>query len=108
MFAGRIMRDAGFEIVEAANGLEGLARLEETGVPDVALVDWNMPEMTGIEFVRAVRAEAAYGGMKIMMVTTESESSQVETALEAGANEYAMKPFTAESIRAKLSILGLL
>jgi two-component system, chemotaxis family, chemotaxis protein CheY len=107
MIIGRILREIGFEVVEAGNGQEALTKLEETGVADIALVDWNMPEMTGIEFVRAVRAEPAYADMKMMMVTTESEAEQVTTALEAGANEYAMKPFTKEVIQEKLALLGI-
>jgi len=71
-------------------------------------VDWNMPEMTGIEFVQAVRAKPEYDGMKLMMVTTETEMSQVSVALEAGANEYAMKPFTKEVLHDKLTMLGVI
>ncbi len=107
MIIGRIMREIGFEVVEAADGQQALAKLEEIGCADVALVDWNMPEMTGIEFVQAVRAEPAYAEMKVMMVTTESEAEQVTVALEAGANEYAMKPFTKEVIQEKLALLGI-
>ena len=107
MVIGRILREIGFEIAEAGNGLEGLERLKEIGSPDVALVDWNMPEMSGLEFVQAVRAKPEYDGMKVMMVTTESEMSQVALALESGANEYAMKPFTKEVLRDKLALLGV-
>jgi two-component system chemotaxis response regulator CheY len=107
MIIGRILREIGFEVVEAGDGQEALTKLEETGGADLAMVDWNMPEMSGIDFVRAVRAESAYDNMKMMMVTTESEVSQVSTALEAGANEYAMKPFTKEVIQEKLALLGI-
>ena len=107
MIIGRILRECGFEVIEASNGVEALGRLEELGPADLALVDWNMPEMTGIEFVKAVRAESTYDNMKMMMVTTESEAEQVVTALEAGANEYAMKPFTKEVIQEKLALLGI-
>jgi two-component system chemotaxis response regulator CheY len=107
MIIGRILREIGFEVIEAGNGQEALDKLEEVGGAEVALVDWNMPEMSGIDFVRAVRAEDAYAEMKLMMVTTESEAEQVTTALEAGANEYAMKPFTKEVIQEKLALLGI-
>lgn len=107
MIIGRILREIGFEVVEAADGQQALARLEEGGRADLALVDWNMPEMSGIEFVRAVRAEPAYADMKLMMVTTESEAEQVSVALQAGADEYAMKPFTKEVIQEKLALLGI-
>jgi two-component system chemotaxis response regulator CheY len=107
MIIGRILRELGFEIQEAENGLTAVQKLKETGVVELALVDWNMPEMSGIEFVQAVRDDAAYDSMKIMMVTTESEVEQVTAALEAGANEYAMKPFTKEVIQEKLALLGI-
>ena len=105
---GKIMRELGFgEVVEAGNGLEALERLKEKGKPQIALVDWNMPEMNGYEFVCAVRADSAYDDVPLMMVTTETEMAQVITALEAGANEYVMKPFTKDVLREKLIILGL-
>lgn len=107
MIIGRILREIGFEVVEAGNGQEALTKLKEGGGADLAMVDWNMPEMTGIEFVRAVRADTTYDEMKMMMVTTEAEASQVMTALEAGANEYAMKPFTKDVIQEKLALLGI-
>ena len=91
----------------AGNGREGLERLRQLERADVALVDWNMPEMNGFEFVRAVRADPAYRDLRLVMVTTETEASQVMSALEAGANEYVMKPFNRDVIVEKLSLLGL-
>ncbi|MBI5387501.1 MAG: response regulator [Verrucomicrobia bacterium] len=107
MIIGRILRELGFEIHEAGNGIEGLDRLREIGQPDITLVDWNMPEMTGFEFLKAVRAQSEYDSMKLMMVTTETEMNQVANALDAGANEYVMKPFTKDVIKEKLSLLGV-
>lgn len=107
MIIGRIIRELGFETTEAGDGQEGLARLEEHGAPDLILVDWNMPGMNGYEFVEAARGNSAYNKSKIMMVTTESEVGQITKALDAGANEYVMKPFTADIIRDKLAILGM-
>ncbi|ATX82887.1 two-component system, chemotaxis family, response regulator CheY [Mariprofundus ferrinatatus] len=107
MIIGRTVKALGFEIIEACHGREALERLQDSGTFDVALVDWNMPEMNGYEFICAVRADAAYNDMKIVMVTTEAEMSQVIKALEAGANEYIMKPFTKEMIQEKLQLLGL-
>lgn len=104
---GRIMRELGFEPCEAANGREALAVLESTGVPELALVDWNMPEMNGLEFVEAARARPECAGMRIVMVTTETEMAQMVRALEAGADEYVMKPFTADVLREKLALLNL-
>src|SRR4051812_22331836 len=83
-----MLKQFGFEITEAANGQEGLDRLRQFGQPDVILVDWNMPVMSGYEFVRAVRADPSLSGAPLMMVTTETELEQVKTALDAGINEY--------------------
>jgi two-component system chemotaxis response regulator CheY len=82
-------------------------QLPTLGKVDLALVDWNMPEMDGYEFVRAVRAEHMYDGVLLMMVTTETEMENVVRALAAGANEYVMKPFTQEVILEKLQLFGM-
>lgn len=97
----------GFEVIEADNGRSALDELERTGPVDLALVDWNMPVMTGYELIQEVRARPTLDGMAIMMVTTETESAQVAKALDAGANEYVMKPFTDDVLREKLLMLGL-
>jgi two-component system chemotaxis response regulator CheY len=104
---GDMMRRLGFEVHEAGHGLEALERLKEIDSPDVLLVDWNMPEMNGIEFIRAVRAQPQYSDVPIMMVTTETEMERMAQAFVAGANEYVMKPFDQETIAAKLQILGV-
>ncbi|MGA2985298.1 MAG: response regulator [Terriglobia bacterium] len=103
----RMLRALEFEVVEAANGREAMERLQANGKFDLALVDWNMPEMNGFEFVRAVRAKQMYDGVLLMMVTTETEMENVVRALAAGANEYVMKPFTPEVILEKLRIFGM-
>jgi two-component system chemotaxis response regulator CheY len=104
----RITTQLGFEVCEAGNGkeaLEYLAGAEE--LPTFALVDWNMPEMNGLDFVTAVRADQRLRAMTLMMVTTESEQSQIVRALAAGAHEYVIKPFTPDAIEEKLALLGL-
>jgi two-component system chemotaxis response regulator CheY len=104
----RITAQLGFDVCEAGNGreaLEYLAAAEE--LPQFALVDWNMPEMNGLDFVTAVRADQRLRGMTLMMVTTESEQSQIVRALAAGAHEYVIKPFTPDAIEEKLALLGL-
>jgi two-component system, chemotaxis family, chemotaxis protein CheY len=108
LILARIAGQLGFEVIEAGNGREALDRLEalET-VPELALVDWNMPEMNGLEFITAVRREPKYKSMTLMMVTTESEQGQIVRALAAGAHEYVIKPFTPEAIAEKLALLGL-
>jgi len=102
----RILTGMKFEVSEAKDGHEALGRLAESGRPDLALVDWNMPNMNGFEFLKAIRADHAFDAMVIVMVTTEVEMHQVASALEAGANEYVMKPFTEEGMREKLQLLG--
>lgn len=100
-----ILAELGIEAVEAGHGRDALARLTEDPDIPLALVDWNMPEMDGLEFVLAVRANREYDGLRIVMVTTETEIEQVMRALSAGANEYVMKPFTKDVLVAKLSLL---
>jgi two-component system chemotaxis response regulator CheY len=113
MILTRFVTQLGFEVVEAGNGKEAMEYLTNTvlngdgEVPGLALVDWNMPEMNGLEFVTALRAEPRMRSMTIMMVTTESEQSQIVRALAAGAHEYVIKPFTPDAIMDKLALLGL-
>ncbi len=105
---GSILEDFGYEVRHAGHGREALDVLEEGYLPDLACVDWNMPVMDGLQFVSAVRSNPAYRSVTLMMVTTESEHSQIVRALAAGAHEYMIKPFTADAIRDKLALLGLL
>ena len=106
---GETVRELGFEVSEASNGREALDKLEAMGAPvQLMLVDWNMPEMNGLEFVTRLRQDERFQGSLIVMVTTETAVDQMVNALEAGANEYVMKPFTKEIIQDKLRLLGLL
>jgi two-component system chemotaxis response regulator CheY len=105
---GSILEDFGYEVRPAGDGREALDVLEEGYLPDLACVDWNMPVMDGLQFVSAVRSNPAYRSVALMMVTTESETSQIVRALAAGAHEYMIKPFTADAMRDKLALLGLL
>lgn len=104
---GEIMKQIGFEVSEAGNGLEALQRLEELGAPDLVLVDWNMPEMNGLDFIKAVRANPNYSDLPLMMVTTETEMERMALAFMAGVNEYVMKPFDKATILDKLQLLGI-
>ena len=105
---GDMLRQLSFEVVEAANGRQALQYLEGARLPDIVLVDWNMPEMNGLEFVKAVRAQDRLRDLPLMMVTTETEMDQMAAALEAGANEYLMKPFDKKSVTEKLQLLEVL
>ena len=107
LILGRFMVEAGFEVLEAEDGRDALQKLGSDQEFDLALVDWNMPNMNGIELVQAIRADPRLQNMQIMMVTTESEMQQIVRALEAGANEYVMKPFTKDVLVEKLDLLGL-
>ena len=107
LILGRILVGLGFEVEEATNGREGLAHFESGTAPDLVLVDWNMPEMSGIDFVTAVRRPPYASTTRVIMVSTETEVPQMVRALEAGADEYVMKPFTREVIIEKLQLLGL-
>jgi two-component system chemotaxis response regulator CheY len=107
MILRRVLTGSGFEVIEAGDGQQALDLVAAGPVPDVALIDWNMPVMNGLEFVIAVRANKDYRHMTLMMVTTESEHGQIVRALAAGAHEYVLKPFTNEAITEKLSLLGL-
>ena len=104
----RILTGVGFRTSEATNGLEALEVLSQHDDISIALVDWNMPQMNGHEFVKAVRSNPANDELWLMMVTTETEMSRVVKAMAAGANEYVMKPFTEDAILEKLKLLGLL
>ena len=102
------LKKLGFDVTEAINGRDALDRLKGMAKADLVMVDWNMPEMDGISFVRAVRAEGHYATLPLMMVTTNTDRAHVAEALDAGADEYIMKPFTGDMIREKLELLGLL
>ena len=106
LLVGNILREQGYDVVAAGHGQEGLERLQENSEIRLVLVDWNMPVMDGLEFIQAVRKVRAWDEVRLVMVTTETESEQVQRAITAGANEYVMKPFTAEVLIAKLSLLG--
>ena len=107
MIARNMLQDLGFEIVEAENGQEALSVCQRS-FPEAILLDWNMPVMDGIEFLRALRALPGGDTPKVVFCTTENDLDNIRTALEAGANEYIMKPFDNEIMQAKLSQVGLL
>ena len=103
----RHMTRLGFEVAQAGDGQEALDQLDAGLRPAVALVDWNMPVMDGLTFIKTVRNRDEFRDMSIMMVTTESEHGNIVRALAAGAHEYVIKPFSDEVITEKLALLGL-
>lgn len=106
---GATVKNLGFEVCEAGNGKQAVEALEKEGDSvQLMLVDWNMPEMNGLEFVTHVRSQDKFKSAKVMMVTTETAADQMIRALEAGADEYIMKPFTEDAIRDKLRLMGVI
>jgi len=107
MILSGILNELGYEVRQAENGQDALSQVAQIMDLKVFLVDWNMPEMNGLEFVKNIRKDNRFAKVPVMMVTTETEVSQVMAALEAGANEYVMKPFTRDIIEGKLRMLGV-
>jgi two-component system chemotaxis response regulator CheY len=101
-----LLEEKGIECEEAADGQAGMDQLKSRPPYDLALVDWNMPVMNGLDMLKQLRAEG-YGEIKVMMVTTEAENDYILRALDAGADEYLMKPFDDEALTEKLVMLGL-
>ena len=102
----RMLTELGVETSEAGDGGEALGVIDGGLRPDLILVDWNMPVLSGLEFIEQVRQPPRSSTAKIVMVTTETEVPQVVRALSAGADEYVMKPFSKEAILEKLMMLG--
>lgn len=97
-----------YEVDQAADGREALERLQSGASYEFALVDWNMPVMNGLDFVRAARSDQRFQSLPLIMVTTVNDIEPMQVALAAGASEYVMKPFDAEMISDKLRLLGVL
>ncbi len=104
--ARHILETLNFTVSEAADGREALAAVERE-TPDVVLLDWNMPVMGGMDVLRALRSGNASGLPKIVFCTTENGTAHIRAALEAGADEYIMKPFDRDTLASKLSIVGI-
>lgn len=107
MMLRRTLEGLGFEVLEAEHGVAALAFLEAGGPVDVCLVDWNMPVMDGLDFIKAVRSVPAYERMVLVMVTSESDPARILRALMAGADEYATKPLTPDALVDKLGLVGI-
>ncbi len=100
-----ILEALNFDVSEAENGQEGLDCCRET-MPDVVLLDWNMPVMTGIEFVKALRSGPDGDKPKVVFCTTENDVAHIREAIDAGADEYVMKPFDHETLQIKMQLVG--
>jgi two-component system chemotaxis response regulator CheY len=104
--ARRILEEIGYEVAEAADGVEGLAWCR-AAMPDAILLDWNMPVMTGIEFLKRLRGEPGGETPVVVFCTVENDLAHIREALDAGANEYIMKPFDGDIVTGKLIEAGL-
>jgi two-component system, chemotaxis family, chemotaxis protein CheY len=101
----RMLRGMGFDdVFEAENGVAAFRAIRDHGSPDVVLVDWNMPEMSGIEFIRRIRQTGMLDEASLVMVTSETAVEKIAEALESGADEYLMKPFTQDALLEKIEL----
>ena len=100
-----ILESLGFEVYDAENGQDGLRKVDAKA-PDLILLDWNMPVMNGIEFLRELRAKPGGDAPKVVFCTTENDVDHIREAMSAGANEYVMKPFDHETLELKLQLIG--
>ncbi|WP_419825115.1 response regulator [Sphingomonas sp.] len=104
--ARHILETIGFDVQEAGDGQEALDHCRATA-PDVVLLDWNMPVMSGIEFLRALGREAMQRKPKVIFCTTENGVAHIRAAIDAGADEYVMKPFDRETLQSKFALVGV-
>lgn len=104
--ARRIMEDLQYTVAEAEDGMAALRAVREK-MPDLIFMDWNLPTMKGVEFVKSVRGQQDGGHPVILFATTENDATEVAHAMAAGANKYVMKPFDGSIVRAKLAEIGV-
>jgi len=108
MVLARTLRDLGYEVREAANGREALEVIAvEKHAVTLVLVDWNMPDINGLDLLKRLRQIPEQCSPIVVMVTSETDVEKMTTALEAGANEYVMKPFTKDILIEKLQLAGI-
>ena len=104
--ARHILETLDFAVDEAGDGREAMTRCAAGTPPDVILLDWNMPVMDGMEFLRELGESAVSPRPKVVFCTTENGLAHIRAAIEAGADEYVMKPFDRETLQSKLQIVG--
>ncbi len=104
--ARHILESLEFQVCEAVDGQDGVEQCETVN-PDVILLDWNMPVMTGIEFITQLRVRDGGDKPKVVFCTTENDVAHIREAISAGADEYVMKPFDHETLQIKLQLVGM-
>ncbi|MDW3207125.1 MAG: response regulator [Alphaproteobacteria bacterium] len=107
MVARKILEELGFEVIEAEDGQEALDECKKS-MPDGVLLDWNMPVMDGLTFLKELRKLPSGGDPKVVFCTTENDLNHIQEAISAGADEYIMKPFDSEIVSSKFAQVGLL
>ena len=105
--ARRILEDLRFHVEEAGDGLEALNACRRS-MPDAVLLDWNMPVMSGIEFLQKLRVERGGDRPIVVFCTTENDIDHIQEAIRCGANEYIMKPFDSDIVQSKFAEVGLI
>lgn len=105
--ARRIVEDLGFKAEEAVDGAKALDATK-VSMPDVVLLDWEMPNLSGLGYVKELRTLSYGDKPKVVFCATENDPQRIQRALDAGADEYIMKPFDGEIVRAKFDIIGVL
>jgi two-component system chemotaxis response regulator CheY len=105
--ARHILESLHITVAEACDGRDALTQCE-AAMPDVVLLDWNMPVMTGMEFLQELSRRALPARPKVIFCTTENGIGHIKAAVEAGADEYVMKPFDRDTLESKLQIVGVI
>lgn len=103
----RTLEGLGFDVIDARDGMDALERLSLTRIPEIALVDWVMPKMDGLALVETLREDPTYDDTKLVMVSSESAPDRIQRALQAGANDYILKPISSKALAERLEGLGL-
>jgi two-component system chemotaxis response regulator CheY len=107
IMVARMMTELGFEVTQAENGKDALSKIDDDGLPDAVVTDWNMPEMDGAELARALRNRDDMKTVPILMISSEADPRRVAKALLAGVDEYLFKPVDTAMIRERLEVMGV-
>lgn len=99
----KALESMGWQVQQAGNGIEALSALQKMGSCDLVLADWQMPEMDGLALVKAIRQDARWAHLTIIMVSSNAVMNSIQEALDAGANDFVMKPFSVEALKERVS-----